>query len=95
MATDYPNTSKSYAVSEGSIDATPVEAVVSAVADATGQSPLEMTPLAEVVDPDSLNSLFKNSAGETSLVITFEYCNHQVTVSPDGVQVGPLISSET
>lgn len=71
------------------------EAVVEAVADAEGVSPLELRPpLFEVVDPDALDKLFPLPSleqGRTEGHVTFEYCGYEVTVQPDGViSVGDL-----
>ncbi|WP_225335453.1 HalOD1 output domain-containing protein [Halomicrobium urmianum] len=59
-----------------------VAAVVDAVADANDVSPLEMKPLASVVDPDALGALFRDSADSGS--ITFRYVGTQVRVDSDG-----------
>lgn len=56
------------------------EAVVSAVADAKGVSPLELRPLAEVIDPDALDALF---AGSRDGSVVFTYHGFRVHVSGD------------
>jgi len=63
--------------------------VVTAVAEATGQSPLEMDPLWESIDPDALASLLDDTArSASSPTVTFTYCGCRVTVTPDDIQVG-------
>lgn len=61
-------------------------AVVSAVAEATGTDPTEMDPLYNVVDPDALESLFQ-SAGPASVPssrrVEFEYWGCEVVVTAD------------
>ena len=57
------------------------EAIVGAVADAEGVSPLELQPLARVVDPDALNALFE---GGGDVRLEFEYRGFSVRVSGDG-----------
>lgn len=59
-----------------------VAAVVDAVADATGASPLDMQPLAAVVDPNALGALFRGGADSGS--ITFRYAGKRVRVDSDG-----------
>lgn len=64
------------------------EAVIAAVSEATDQSPLEMIPLAEVVDPDAVDGLVTRDDGATAVSVAFDYCGRHVTVTPDEVQVG-------
>ncbi|WP_226023079.1 HalOD1 output domain-containing protein [Halomicrobium salinisoli] len=59
-----------------------VAAVVDAVADANDASPLEMDPLAAVVDPDALGALFRDGAEGGS--IRFRYAGQRVRVDSDG-----------
>ncbi|PSP28753.1 hypothetical protein BRC65_01440 [Halobacteriales archaeon QH_2_65_14] len=70
------------------------EAVVHAVADAEGTSPLGLPPLTTVVDPDALEMLFRNHDSEGC--VTFSYHGYQVTVSSENaVQVTENADSET
>lgn len=74
--------------SELRVDETPAEAVVTAVAEATGQSPLAMDPLWETVDAGALNAVFDGTEERASSVsVTFDYCGQRVTVTSDGVRV--------
>lgn len=57
------------------------EAVVTAVAEETGLSALELEPLADVVDPDALNALFESG---TAVALEFTYHGFDVSVSGDG-----------
>ena len=72
------------------LDGTPTEAVVTAVAESTGRSPLEIDPLARTIDPDALDDLI-HSADRTgsSVTVSFEYCDRRVTVTPSEVRVDP------
>ena len=64
------------------------ETVVETVADAEDTDPVKIRPvLAEVVDPDALDALFRTESGR----VTFDYCGYRVTVSADRtVDVTPL-----
>lgn len=76
-------------------DETPVEAVVTAVADVTGSAPLEMDPLGTVVDNDALNALVDGRDDRSSAAaVTFDYCGQRVTVTPDSVRVASSNASE-
>jgi len=85
-----PRKSEIASDSESRVDETPVGAVVTAVAEATGQSPPEMEPLGEVVDTDALNALV-SSAGEptSSVAVAFDYCGERATVTADDVRIAP------
>lgn len=63
---------------------TVTEAVVDAVAAEAGVSPLQLEPLASVVDPDALNALFED--GRRGVHVEFEYGGYLVGVT-DGVDV--------
>ncbi|MCU4925332.1 hypothetical protein OB905_04930 [Halobacteria archaeon AArc-dxtr1] len=68
-------------------DTTPVFAVVSAVAEASGTDLLELPPLHDFIDPDALNNLFTGHA--TVEHVTFQYAGYDVVVrGSDDVQVG-------
>lgn len=76
---------------ETSTDRTPSVAVVSAVADVTGRSPLEMDPLADAIDPDALDGLVgSNAAGDAATTVTFEYCGCRVSLSPAELRITRL-----
>ncbi|MFP8957766.1 HalOD1 output domain-containing protein [Natrialbaceae archaeon A-CW3] len=66
----------------------PVEAIVDLVSRVDGQSPIELRPIYEVVDPDALDTLFSHRHGsaERSPGQTFEfvYEGYQITVIGDG-----------
>lgn len=65
-------------------DASPSEAVVEAVAEAKGVSPLALEqPLYEVVDPDALDALFAGSGG-TVACLRFTYQGYAVEIAGDG-----------
>lgn len=66
-------------------------AVVTAVANATGQSPLEMDPLWESVDTDALEALLTDTDRTgSSPTVSFTYCGCTVTVTDDEIQIdGP------
>jgi len=58
------------------------EAVIVAIAEKEGVDEQELdSPLFEVINPDALDSLFRNSGGR----VQFEYLDYQVTVNHNGV----------
>lgn len=71
---------------------TPVYAVVSAIAEATGDDPLdELPPLHETIDPDALNSLFTSRSSTTVSQVSFQYAGYVVVVKGSGeVHVHPV-----
>lgn len=76
-------------------DETPIDAVVSAVAEETGRSPLEMDPLWNSVDTDALDLLCGSPDDRrSSVTVTFDYCDRRVTVTADGVEIAPSDASE-
>jgi hypothetical protein len=52
-------------------------AVVTAVTDATGTTPV--TPLYEAIDPDALEDLYQHA----SPTVSFEYAGHHITIHSD------------
>lgn len=73
-------------------DETATEDILMAVADATDQSPLDMRPLAQVIDADAVNSILDEHENVQSTVsLSFEYCGKQVYVTPTEVQVEDVI----
>ena len=56
-----------------------LQAVVNTVADAEGVSPLELQPLASVIDPDVLDTLFPSETGAVTL--EFDYQGYRVRLS--------------
>lgn len=70
------------------LDETPAEAVITAVAAVTDQSSLAMEPLIETIDPDGLNTILDTSGEkESPVTLTFDYCECQVTATPDELQI--------
>ena len=68
---------------------TVTEAVVHAVAEQRGVSPLDLDPIATVIDPDALNALFRE--GLSGVRIEFEYSGSLVAVADgDVVSVTPV-----
>ncbi len=61
--------------------------VISAVADSAGVQPLELPPLYETIDPDTLDSLFRPSTGDGPDHISFTHVGYAVTVYGDGTVV--------
>lgn len=55
--------------------------IVQAIADHTETDPLEMTPLATVLDTDALDSLVTTGS---DVRVTFHYDGHAVSVGADG-----------
>lgn len=65
---------------------TPAEAIIDAVSEAAEIDPLELPPLYEFVDPDSLNKLFENeNATEgNEIVLGFKIDKWNVFIRNDG-----------
>jgi hypothetical protein len=63
--------------------------VISAVADANGVQPLDLPPLYETIDPDTLDSLFRQTteSGGVPDQITFTHSDCTVTVHDDGTVI--------
>ncbi|MFP8958258.1 HalOD1 output domain-containing protein [Natrialbaceae archaeon A-CW3] len=62
----------------------PVFAVVSGIAEATGTDPLELPPLSNAIDPDALNTLVAARPSTTLQQVTFQYAGYEVVVDGDG-----------
>lgn len=63
------------------------EAVLSAVATATGRDPLDLPPLYSVLDPDALDSLFTrrlHGRHRQDATVRFEYVGCRVSVRAHG-----------
>ncbi|WP_323676136.1 HalOD1 output domain-containing protein [Halorubellus sp. PRR65] len=60
----------------------PIHDIVTAVADATGQSHTELPPLLDTIDPDAVVAFVDSAADDATLA--FEYCDHRVTVGGNG-----------
>ncbi|WP_227374267.1 HalOD1 output domain-containing protein [Haladaptatus halobius] len=63
------------------------EVIVEAVGEETGTPPERITPpLYHVIDPEALNSLFKNTVnvGRNGGRVVFAYNGFEVTVTEDG-----------
>lgn len=63
---------------------TPAEKIIESISKAADSDPLELPPLYEFVDPDSLNKLFENTNGSTELFLSFQIENWNVFIRSDG-----------
>lgn len=71
-------------------DETPSEAVTTAVAAITNQSPMDLPVLNDAIDPGALNRLFDpTNRNASSPTVTFAYCGYTITVTQGEVQVEP------
>ena len=61
------------------------DALIRAVAVVEGCDPLDLTPLYDSIDPDTIDALFHPSSGrvENERTLTLAYHGHEVTVSGD------------
>lgn len=64
-------------------DIRPSTAIISSVAVALNRRPRDLEPLYSAIDPDDLDALFSAAAGD-ALLVTFEYCGLDVTVTASG-----------
>lgn len=60
---------------------TPAVAVISALAEINGNSPDELTPLYDTIDPDGLNSVI--DSGTEEVTVEFEHDGCEVVVRAD------------
>ena len=61
----------------------PSARVIEAVAQETGESPLELSPpLFESIDPDALDALVASAS--TDVHVTFDYTGYEVQICGDG-----------
>ncbi|MFC4248865.1 HalOD1 output domain-containing protein [Natribaculum luteum] len=70
------------------------EAVVRAVAALTNTSPLELEPLYEVIDPESLDRTFAETDGAVSAEISFAFDDCAVTVTRKVIYVHVTVDEE-
>ena len=62
----------------------PVEAVVTAVAAEEETDPEALNPpLAETIDPDSLERFLSNASAESEAAVRFQYRGYEVVVDAD------------
>ena len=66
-------------------DETPSEAIYSAVADGENCSPLDLTPLATVTDPDALDDVLTADPGVSRVV--FQYSGYEVTATASEISL--------
>jgi hypothetical protein len=69
-------------------DERPSRGVYTAVAEARDCSPLDLSPLADAVDPDALDALL--TGDDPTDAVAFEYCGYEVRVTPVEVRVEVL-----
>lgn len=72
-------------------------AIIAAVAEATGTDVEELPPLSDSIDPDIIESMFRDepSSHVRERSLSFYYAGHDVIVDSDGVvRVVPLPSPE-
>jgi len=65
---------------------TPAKVIIDAVAEAANVEPVELPPLYEFIDPDSLNTLFQQHEGavDSEAVLSFRIDHWNVFVRADG-----------
>lgn len=71
-------------------DVSASQATYLAVAEATNCDPLELPPIAQAIDADAVDDLFTNPRSTEDLLVTFEYADHLVTITPEDVRVETL-----
>lgn len=62
-------------------DCRPSIAVIEAMAFVTNRDPLDIEPLADVVDPDALNRVL---SGEDTVTVSFRWEDYDVEISTSG-----------
>ena len=68
----------------------PTVAIVEAVSEATGRDPIEIQPLAEVLDPDALDAVFAGASPANPIGLTFYLDGCRVSVDEDTIDVEVL-----
>lgn len=68
-------------------DEAPSNGVYTAVAEMEACSPLDLTPLAETIDPDALDTILTDHAQKHGIQTTFHYCQYEVVASPGEIHV--------
>ena len=63
--------------------------VCSVVAAVENCSPLDLTPLTGVIDPDALDTFLAEKTATNA--VAFEYCGYKVTATPDEIRVEELV----
>lgn len=67
---------------------TPAQAVITAVAEEKGLSPLDMESLVGTVDPEALNEMLSGEgATDAGVAVGFDYAGFRVTAAPDEVRL--------
>lgn len=84
---DLPSGDRTYPIRRDELAS---EVVYTAIAELTGRSPMELTPLASAIDPDALNALV---ATDDSLrdpgYVSFDYEGYRITVTDDELALRP------
>lgn len=65
---------------------TATEAVCMAVADMDACSPTDLPPLADAIDPDALNDIFRAS-NSSAVEVAFPYADKQITVARNRISI--------
>lgn len=68
-------------------DEEPSRAAYLAVAEARDTDPLDLPPLAKVIDTDALDAIAGSSSATEDASTTFEYAECMVTITADEVRV--------
>jgi hypothetical protein len=63
--------------------------VYGAVAEAKGVEPLDLPPLARVIDSESLNTFVAQSSDEVTFSIQCEYAGCRVTITETEISIDP------
>lgn len=80
---EYDATTEAYRASLGSaVDTPPTWAIIALASIVNQTDPLDMAPLYEVIDPDSLETLFRTAS--TGCRIEFMYAGLDVSLTSDG-----------
>lgn len=63
------------------------DAVIFAVSEVEGVSPMDLSPLTNAIDPDALNNFVTSLSAKQDdpmCLVEFEYRDHTITVTADG-----------
>ena len=85
LSLDYDEIMREYRATVSTDCPSVTHAIADSVASILGEDPCDIPPLAETVDPDALNQLFRDSPlSSQGRRLTFTYESFEVTVSSNG-----------
>lgn len=63
---------------------TPVQRVITTVAEVTDSDPTELPPLNDSIDPEALNTLFTSQPSASRVEVSFRYAKYRIIIQENG-----------